>query len=155
MKKLSYLLSSVGFFSIFVMGIASGSARADEAKSPLRGAWSFSQFIPVNVFGPTAAAGTFIMNEDNSFTGHGVVDTAPSTFELDFTGSCTFRQGGIENGMDCTINVPAFGLTEGRFCVVMGKRGECFDEFRCVDTTEGLGAVQLVEFKRQNQGACQ
>ena len=77
------------------------------------------------------------------------------TFELDFEGQCTFRQGDARNGMDCTLDVPAFGLSNvGRYCVVMGGRGECFDEFRCVDTNEP-GTVLLVEFKRQSPGACQ
>jgi hypothetical protein len=101
------------------------------------------------------------MKDDNSFTGHAVLDTplpsppSPSptsvgTFEFDFNGSCTFRQGDIKNGMDCTLDVPDFGLKGiSRFCVVMAGRGGCFDEFRCVDTNEP-GTVLLVEFKRQS-----
>jgi hypothetical protein len=55
--------------------------------------------------------------------------------------------------MDCTLDVPDFGLFGvGRFCVVMANSGECFDEFRCVNTTEA--AVLLVEFKRQQLGTC-
>ena len=104
MKHFLYTLSGLGLVSILIMGTSVSSTSADPKKSPLRGAWSFSQFVPATTaFGtptpiPTAAAGTFIMNEDNSFTGHAVLDTPlPSppgpTFELDFNGSCTFRQG--------------------------------------------------------------
>ncbi len=163
MKQFLYSLSGLGLVSILVIGIAVSSARADSKKSPLRGAWSFSQFVPATTaLGtpdpiPTAAAGTFFMNDDNSFTGHAVLDTPlppGPTFELDFNGSCTFRQGDAKNGMDCTLDVPAFGLSGvGRFCVVMADRGECFDEFHCVDTNEP-GTVLLVEFKRQRPGTC-
>ena len=96
------------------------------------------------------------MDDNNNFTGHAVLNTPlpvpEPTFELDFHGSCTFRQGDVKNGMDCKLDVPAFGLSNvGRFCVVMGGRGGCFDEFRCVDTNEpgvsGLGRVQAAKFR--------
>jgi hypothetical protein len=143
-------------------GRADHDARGDGRRSPLKGTFSFSQFVPTTTtFGtpnpiPTASAGILIMDDNNSFTGHAVLDTPlpVPTFELDFQGSCTFRQGDIKNGMDCTLAVPAFGLTNvGRYCVVMGGRGGCFDEFRCVDTNEP-GGVVLVEFKRQNADTC-
>lgn len=150
MKHSFAWLSSLGLASVLVLGGLVGDTRADRdghaegKKSPLRGSWSFSQFVPATLgLGtptpiPTAAAGTFLMDNDNNFTGHAVLDTPlplPNpTFELDFQGSCTFRQGDARNGMNCTLAVPAFGLTNvGRFCVVMAGRGECYDEFRCVD----------------------
>jgi hypothetical protein len=170
MKKVLYWLSSVALASVFFLGTANHDARADHdfsgesKKSPLRGTWSFSQFVPgTTALGtpnpiPTASAGILIMNDNNSFTGHAVLDTPLSipepTFELDFQGSCTFRQGDVKNGMDCKLDVPAFGLSNvGRFCVVMAGRGGCFDEFRCVDTNEPESVV-LVEFKRQNADTC-
>ena len=164
MKKFFYLFSGLGLVSILIIGIAVSSARADSKKSPLRGAWSFSQFVPtVTTLAPepipTAAAGTLFMDADNNFTGRAVLNAAPPSpiapvVELDFKGSCTFRPGGVKNGMDCTLNVPDFGLfSVGRFCVVMANEGECFDEFRCVNTTEA--AVLLVEFKRQRSDTCQ
>jgi hypothetical protein len=99
------------------------------------------------------------MDADNHFTGRAVLNTAPPSpvapvVELDFNGSCTFRPGGFTNGMDCTLDIPDFGLFGvGRFCVVMANEGECFDEFRCVNTTEA--AVLLVKFKRQRSDTCQ
>ncbi len=165
MKKFLYLFSGLGLISILVIGIAVSSAGADKQKSPLRGDWSWSQLVPATTgFGPppipTAAAGTLFMKDDNRFTGHAVLNTPLSSplgpaLELDIDGTCTFRPGGVKNGMDCLVNVPAFGLTDvGRFCVVMTNSGGCFDEFRCVNTTEP-GTVLLVEFKRQSPGACQ
>ncbi len=166
MKNFLYSLSGLGLVSIFIIGIAVSSARADKQKSPLRGAWSFSQFVPATTaLGtpepiPTAAAGTLFMKDDNSFTGQAVLNTPLSSplgpaLELDIDGTCTFRPGGVKNGMDCLVNVPAFGLSGvGRFCVVMANSEGCFDEFRCVNTNEP-GTVLLVEFKRQSPGACQ
>jgi hypothetical protein len=165
MKNSLYWLGGVGLASLLILGTTVREIQAEGRKSPLRGAWSFSQFVPGTTgFGtptpiPTAAAGTLLMDENNHFTGHAVLDTPlplPNpTFELDFEGSCTFRQGDAKNGVDCTLDVPGFGLSNvGRFCVVMGGRGECFDEWRCVDTNEP-GTVLLVEFKRQSPGTCQ
>jgi|SRR5581483_9329555 len=171
MKNLFSWLSSLALVSAFILGTATLEARADHdsradsKKSPLRGTFSFSQFVPATTgLGtpapiPTASAGILVMDDNNNFTGHAVLDTplpvANPTFELDFQGSCTFRQGDVKNGMDCHLDVPAFGLTNvGRFCVAMAGRGACFDEFRCVDTNEP-GSVVLVEFKRQHPGSCQ
>jgi len=165
MKNSHYWLGGVGLASLLILGTTVREIQAEGRKSPLRGAWSFSQFVPSTTgFGTptpisTAAAGTLLMDENNHFTGHAVLDTPlplpDPTFEFDFEGSCTFRQGDAKNGMDCKLDVPAFGLVNvGRFCVVMAGRGQCFDEWRCVDTNEP-GTVLLVEFKRQNPGACQ
>ena len=164
MKQFLYSLSGVGLVSILVLGASVSSADGDKQKSPLRGAWSFSQFVPTTTaLGPpaipTASAGTLFMKDDNSFTGHAVLNTPLSSplgpaLELDFNGRCTFREGGVKNGLDCTLDVPAFGLSGvGRFCIVMANSGECFDEFRCVNTTEPE-SVLLVEFKRQQLGTC-
>jgi hypothetical protein len=165
MKNSLYWLGGLALTAVLILGTTVGDTQAEGKKSPLRGAWSFSQFVPATAaLGtpspiPTASAGILIMDDSNNFTGHAVLDTPlpppNSTFELDFQGSCTFRQGNAKNGMDCTLDVPAFGLSNvGRFCVVMAGRGGCFDEFRCVDTNEP-GTVLLVEFKRQHPGACE
>ena len=162
MKHFLYSLSGLGLVSILVMGASVSSARADNQKSPLRGTWSFSQVVPATTaLGtpepiPTAAAGTLVMNADNSFTGHAVLNTPlGEAVDLDFHGDCTVRDGDISKGLDCRLNFPSFGLADlGRFCVVMGNdRGQCFDEFRCVNTNEP-GTVLLVEFKRQHLGTC-
>jgi hypothetical protein len=164
MKRLLYSLSGLGLVSLLVLGTSASSTHAENNKSPLRGDWSFSEFVPATpAFGtptpiPTASAGWLSMNEDNSFIGHTVVNTgldAPlgPKLEFDLNGSCTFREGGITNGMDCTIDVPAIPASLGLFCVAMEGRGACFDEFRCVRTT--APGVLLIEFKRQRSGACQ
>jgi hypothetical protein len=164
MKNSRYWLGGFALTAVLILGTTVHDTQAEGRKSPLRGAWSFSQFVPATAaLGtptpiPTAAAGTFLMDDNNHFTGHAVLDTPlpiPNpTFEFDFEGSCTFRQGNAKNGMDCKLDAPAFGLFNvGRFCVVMGGRGGCFDEFRCIDTNEPESVV-LVEFKRQNADTC-
>ncbi|MGH9425000.1 MAG: hypothetical protein ACRD2L_01645 [Terriglobia bacterium] len=163
MKK--FLCSvSLGLVSLLILDISAGSTHAENKKSPLRGAWSFSEFVPATpAFGtltpiPTTSAGWLSIDENNHFTGHTVVNTgldAPlgPALELDLTGSCTLRQGDLKTGMDCTIEVPAISASLGLFCVAMTGRGACFDEFRCVRTT--APGVLLIEFKRQSSGACQ
>lgn len=167
MKRLLYSLRSLGLISLLVMGASVSSTRADNTKSPLRGTWSFSQFVPATtLLGtptpiPVAAAGTLVMGDDNSFTGHGVFNTPLSpplgpVLELDLlNGICTVRNGNVSNGLDCRFDIPSFGLSNvGRFCVVMANdRGQCFDEFRCVNTNEP-GTVLFAEFKRQQVGTC-
>jgi hypothetical protein len=168
MKRLLFSLSSLGLVSLLIMGASVSNASAENKKSPLRGAWSFSQFVPATtLLGtptpiPVAAAGTLLIGDDNSFTGHAVFNTpapplAPPlgpVIELDFNCSCTFRQGEVTSGMDCTLNFPDFGLLDvGRFCVVMAGKGGCFEEFRCVNTNEP-GTVLFAEFKRQQVGTC-
>jgi hypothetical protein len=161
LKQLRSALGSVGLASILIVGTSGSSAHANNQKSPLRGTWSWSQLVlATSAFGtpapiPTAAAGTLVMNADNSFTGHAVLNTPlGEAFELDFEGACTVRNGNISNGLDCRIDVPAFGVSEDRFCVVMANdRGQCFDEYRCVNT-DASGTVVVVEFKRQRSGTC-
>jgi len=170
MKRFLTSLSELALVSTLILGISDGSARAENNnnKSPLRGAWSWSHLVlATSALGtpspvPTAAVGTLIMNNDNSFTGHAVVNVPlslppPETaaLETDIDGTCTFR-GDVSNGLDCLVNAPSFGITNaGRFCVVMGNHsGQCFDEFRCTNTTEPGGTVILVEFKRQRPGTC-
>lgn len=71
-------------------------------------------------------------------------------------GECTARGGKLANGLDCLFNFPAFNLSKvGRYCVVMANMyGRCFDEFRCVDTSEPGETVALIEYKRQHLGTC-
>ena len=132
MKKFLSSLSGLGLVSLLLLGTSASNTHAENKKSPLRGAWSFSEFVPATpAFGtptpiPTASAGWLSMNEDNSFTGHTVVNTgldAPAgpKLEFDFNGSCTFREGGIKKGMDCTIEVPAVPVSLGLFCVPMAE----------------------------------
>ena len=164
MKKFLSSLSGLGLVSLLIMGTSASSTHAKNNKSPLRGTWSFSEFVPATpAFHtptpiPTASAGTLFMKEDNSFTAHTVVNTDQDfpfgpVLEFDLTGSCTFRPGGITNGMDCSVEVPAIPTSVRLFCVPMEGRGACFDEFRCVRTT--APGVLLAEFKRQRSGTCQ
>jgi len=163
MKKFLYSLSSLGLVSLLVIGAGVSSTHAENKKSPLRGDWSFSEFVPTTpAFGtptpiPTASAGWLSIDADNNFTGHTVVNTGLDSplgpvLEFDLIGSCTFRSAGITNGMDCTVNVPAIPASLGLFCVAMAGRGACFDEFRCVRTT--APGVLSIEFKRQSSGTC-
>jgi hypothetical protein len=127
----------------------------------LRGTWSFSQIVPATTMlgtpdpVPLTAAGTLIMAADYTFTAHRVFDilTAPA-LDLDLNGSCSVRNGNFSNGLDCRLNVPSLGLSEGRFCVAMaGGGGGCFDQFRCVDT-DLVGTVLLVKYTRQHLLTC-
>lgn len=163
MKNFFYSLSSLGLVSLLILGTSASGTHAENNKSPLRGDWSFSEFVPATTaFGtptpiPTASAGWLSMDEDNSFIGHTVVNTGLDSplgpkLEFDLNGSCTFRQGGIKNGADCTLEVPAIPTSLGLFCVPMAGRGACFDEFRCVRTT--TPGVLSIEFKRQRSGTC-
>ena len=166
MKRLLYSLSGLGLVSILVMGAWVSNTRADHEKSPLRGTWSFSQFDPSTTLLtpnpiPVTAVGTLVMGENNSFTGHGVFNTPVAglqTIELDLNGGCTVRNGKVSDGLDCLFNFSNrdFNLPGvRRFCVVMANdNGQCFDEFRCVDTDEPGGTVLLVEYKRQYLGTC-
>ena len=164
MKKFLSSLSGLVLVALLIMGTSIGSTFATNIKSPLRGTWSFSEFVPATpAFHtptpiPTVAAGTLLMKEDNSFTGHTVINTDQEfpygpVVEFDLNGSCTFRPGGLTNGMDCSVEVPAIPASVRLFCVPMEGHGTCFDEFRCVRTT--APGVQLVEFKRQRSGTCQ
>lgn len=165
MKRLFSSLSGLGLVSILVTGISVSGSNADQERSPLRGTWSFSQFVPsTTILGtppiPITAVGTLVMDDNNHFTGHGVFNTPVEglqTVELDLNGTCTVRNGNISNGLDCLFNFPSFNLFHvGRFCVVMANdKGQCFDEFRCVDTKEPGRTVLLIEYKRQQLlGTC-
>lgn len=166
MRRLLYALSGLGFISILIMGNAASGTCGEKASSPLRGTWSFSQFVPATLLLgtpnpiPITAVGTLIMQDDNSFTAHGVFNTPiGAALDLDLNGSCTPRNGNVSNGLDCVLNVPSLNLSEPRFCVVMANStaalgtGGCFDEFRCVET-DTPGTVLLVEYKRQYLGTC-
>ena len=141
------------------MGVAAGE------NSPLRGTWSFSQFVPSTklLTGsalPLVAVGTLVMDRHNHFIGHGVFNTpvaGSQAIELDLNGDCAPRAGSTSNGLDCRFNFPSFNLSNvARYCVVMSNsRGRCYDEFRCVDTDEPGDTVALIEYKRQVLGTCE
>jgi hypothetical protein len=165
MMRLPRLLSGLGLVLILVLATSVSSSRANNERSPLRGTWSFSQFNPSTTLLtppnplPITAVGTLVMDDTNHFTGHGVFNTPVEglqTIELDLNGTCAVRNGNISNGLDCLFNFPSFNLFDvGRFCVAMANaQGQCFDEFRCVDTNEPGGTVLLVEYKRQQLGTC-
>ena len=140
-------------------------AMATDTRSPLRGTWSFSQFVPSTTLLtgsplPIVAVGTLVIDKHNHFTGHGVFNTpvpGSQSIELDLNGQCTPRNGAISKGLDCLFNFPAFNLENvGRYCVPMANaQGRCYDEFRCVDTKEPGNTVLLVEYKRQYLGTCE
>lgn len=163
MKKFLCSLS-LGLVSLLILALSASSTHAENKKSPLRGDWSFSEFVPATpAFGtpspiPTTSAGWLSIDEDNQLSGRTVVNTgldAPlgPALELKLTGGCTPRQADLKTGMDCTINAPEVGASLGLFCVAMEGHGRCFDEFRCVRTT--APGVLSIEFKRQKSGTCQ
>lgn len=145
--------------------LISSSAFAKDIRSPLRGTWSFSQYVPSTTLltgspVPLVAVGTFVMGKDNRFTGHGVFDTPVpdlQSIELDLNGSCAAREGKSANGYDCSFNFPDFQLENvRRYCVPMANsHGRCFDELRCVDIDEPGETVALIEFRRQRSGTCE
>lgn len=152
---------------LFLSALASTALAVDQ-RSPLRGTWSFSQFVPSTTLLnqlptapplPVVAVGTLVMDTNNRFAGHGVFNTpipGMQAIELDLNGQCTSRGAGISNGLDCTFNFPAFSLVVRRYCVPMASaRGRCFDEFRCVNTEEAGNTVALIEYKRQYLGTCE
>ena len=163
MKKFPYLLSSLGLVSILVLGMSVSSARANNKKSPLRGHWSFSQVQEITpIFGGaiTTAIGTVIVDDSGGLTGHATLNSACTVIglgcpalnplELDFLGTITANPDGTAVA---TIVIPAFGITEGRACVLMEKQGDCFQEFHCINTDPN-GLVIRGEFKRQLAGTC-
>lgn len=149
-----------------VTSLASGvAAQAADARSPLRGTWSFSQQVPSTTLltgspVPLVAVGTLNMDRYDYFTGHGVFNTpvpGNQSIELDLNGNCTARSGEPANGYDCVFNFPAFNLMGvNRYCVAMDNtRGRCFDALRCVNIDEPGETVALIEYRRQHSGTCE
>jgi len=163
MKRRLFSFHILGFVLLLVLGTAASLSWADDRcqpKSPVRGSWSFSQFVPFVSGTPIPGTGVGILSIDacGNLTGRGIVNPADPNFagfEFAFDGKCVIREngGGV---MDCTLN--ALGQTDiRRGCVLMEEKGGCFQEFRCV-STDGVnepGTVLLAEFKRQKDGSCQ
>ncbi len=130
MKKVLYSLNGLGLVSLLLMGTVVSHAYADSnchPKSPLHGAYVFSQVAPVvpGVTGPVTEAGTMNVDDCGNVTGHGVFDASViSGVEFDFDGLCVLRASGYE--ADCTLS--ALGTANiGRYCVMTGKSHEgCF-----------------------------
>jgi hypothetical protein len=163
MKRLLHSLRVLGLVSILVMGTSVSSARANN-KSPLRGHWSASQVSEINpAFGGaiTTAIATFTVDDSGGLTGHGAINSActavgpdcpaPNPLELDFSGTITTNED--DGTAVLTLVLPFFGITVGRACVLMEKQGDCYQEFRCINTSPN-GEVVLAEFKRQLAGTC-
>jgi len=136
--------------------------------SPLRGTWSYSQVEElVPLFGnlPITAVGVIKVDKCGRFQGH-AFDNIPcqdancfgfgplgvkNPLEVTFDGQLVTQ----EDGMATAIGT-AFGAEFRRACVMMEKRGGCFQEFRCVATEPTPpNAVLSATFKRQFPGACQ
>ena len=152
-------------WTTLAMVVTLHTAAAAGPTSPLRGTWSFSQFVPSTTLltgspMPLTAVGTLVMDAQQRFIGHGVFNTpieGQQTIELDLDGSCAARGGRSTNGYDCTFNFPAFNLENiRRYCVPMARsHGRCYDEFRCVNIDEPGATVVLAEFVRQRSGTCE
>jgi len=172
MKRLLVSLSSLGLTLLLGSGaLVLGASANDECldrRSPLRGTWSYSQVEEINpLFGnlPITAVGVLKVDNCGRFQAH-AVDNVPCQ-----DANC-FGLGplGVKNPLDFTfsgqlITQPdgmatatgiAFGTEFRRACVMMEKRGDCFQEFSCVSTDpDPPNAVLLATFKRQLPGACQ
>ena len=158
MKKQLRLLCSLGLVSLLGMGASVSRSYADgscQPKSPLRGAYVFSQVAPIVPGLPGATeAGPITVDECGELTGHGVFNGPGfSGFEFDFAGSCVLRTSGYET--DCTLN-SIFG-TSHRYCVLTGKGGEgCFEKWQCINSNELTepGLVLLADLERVHSGTC-
>ena len=163
MQRLLYSLRVLGFVSILVMGALVGDVHAADKKSPLRGRWSASQVSYINFVGfggtTTTSVAAFSVDDKGGLTGHGTINSActaagpncpaPNPIEVDFSGTLTANEDGTAA---LTLVLPR--ITVDRTCVLMGKKGDCFQEFRCVNTSPNGEVVQL-EVKRQLAGTCQ
>ncbi len=160
MKKLLHSLGGLGLVSLLVMGTSVSSSYAGDKcqpKSPLRGAYVFSQVAHVvpDVPGPVTEAGIINVDDCGNVTGHGVIDASTiSGFEFDFDGSCVIRASGYE--MDCTLS--ALGTTNiGRYCVMTRKGDDgCFEKWHCISSNpvSEPGVVLLTDVERQQSGTC-
>jgi hypothetical protein len=164
MKRVLYSLRALGVVSILVMGTSVGSAHADNNKSPLRGRWSSSQvneITPAVGGAPVTIISTMTVDESGGVTGHSTLNSPctvigpacliPNGLALDFEGTITANPDGTAVA---TFVTPAFGNSTVNYaCVLMEKQGDCFQEFRCVNTDPN-GIVTLAEFKRQLAGSC-
>jgi len=167
MQRLPYALRVVGFVSILlVMGAVVRDVHAVEKKSPLRGHWSASQVSYINFgFGgaTTTAVAAFTVDNQGGLTGHGTVNSActavgpdcpsPNPVEADFLGALTVNEDGTA-AMAMTLVFPKITVDVDRTCVLMGKKGDCYQEFHCINTSPN-GEVVLLEVKRQLAGTCQ
>lgn len=163
MNKQFRVLSGFGLLALLVMGTVVPNSQADNGclpKSPVRGAWSFSQstqtfYPPLSLLIPATEVGTLTIDACGHSTGHGTINDLAGGIEFDFTGDCVLRENG-GTVMDCTNH--AFGETSSVVCALMEKTGECFQEFRCVSTrpydVTQPGPVILAELKRVYAGTC-
>lgn len=152
-----------GVMAMLVMGTLVSSVRAADKKSPLRGHWSLSGMIQSEpAFGgaPATAVGALTVDDSGDYTGHVTINSAclavgpgcpaPNPLELDFEGAITANADGT--GV-ATVEFLPSGITVSRSCVLMEKQGDCYQEFRCVNTSPN-GEVFLAEHKRQVAGTC-
>lgn len=162
MQRLRYSLRVLGFISILlIMGAFVRDVHAADKKSPLRGHWSASQVSYINSgFGgaTTTATATFTVDDSGGLSGHGTINSActaagpncpaPNPIEVDFSGAVTANEDGT-----ATMTLVAPRFTVDRTCVLMGKKGDCYQEFRCNGASPN-GEVVLLEVKRQVAKTC-
>ena len=152
-----------GFMAMLVMGTSVSSVRAADKKSPLRGHWSLSGVVPIEpILGgaPATSVGVLTVDDNGDYTGHGTINSACTAvgpgcpalnpLKLDFEGTITVNADGT--GV-ATVEFLPSGITVSRSCVFMEKQGDCYQEFRCVNTSPS-GEVFLAEHKRQVAGTC-
>jgi hypothetical protein len=166
MKRLLYSLSVLGLGSLLFLGLTVLDSHAEEncnPKHPLRGLWSYDEFVPY--FDPDGAdplppipgteIGNLNMDECGNFEGRGIFN-APNLVggPFDFTGHCGIPEAGL---LKCTVNAPAFGIVNGiRACVASARQGACFEKFSCVlgDAAVEPDIVLIAKFTRQSTGTC-
>jgi len=147
---------------LLVMGAFVRNGHAADKKSPLRGHWSASQVSYINPgFGgtTTTAVAVFTVDDTGELTGHGTINSActvaspncpaPNPTNVDFSGTLTANEDGTAAFI---LVLPR--VTVDRTCVLMGKKGDCYQEFHCNGTSPN-GEVVLLEVKRQFAGTCQ
>lgn len=170
MKKRLQQLCGLGLISLLVSSASALSSYANECldpQSPLRGTWSYSQEETHPLFGnlPLTAVGVIKVDNCGRFQGH-AFDNIPcqdancfgfgplgvkNPLEVIFDGQLITQPEGMATAVGT-----AFGAEFRRACVVMEKRGDCFQEFRCVSSDPAPpNAVLLATFKRQLPGSCQ
>ena len=162
MKKIFCLF---GFTSILTMGIFALNSHANgeclDPHSPLRGSWSFSQvteILPGLSNLPATAVGVIKIDACGRFQGSATLNIPcpdQACFGLGnplpapLTGQIIAEEDGA-----AVSSGEVFGTPFHRACVMMEKRGDCFQEFHCVSSDPAPNDAQLSIFKRQSFGSC-
>ena len=165
MKKILCLCGVFASIAMLFVGLATRHAYADDEcldpQSSLRGSWSFSQvteILPGLSNLPATAVGVIKIDACGRFQGS-------ATLNIPCPDQACFGLGNplpaplagqIIAGEDGTAvsSGEVLGTPFHRACVMMEKRGDCFQEFHCVSSDPAPNDAQLSIFKRQVFGSC-